>query len=911
MAATNPLHVLGSSSTRVIGSHPVNIACRGYSAQSAPAGSTSLPDQARVIIAGGGIVGCSIAYHLAKLGWDDVLLLERDKITSGTTWHAAGLMVTFGSLSETSTELRKYSKRLYSHILEEETGMSTGFMPVGFIELATDRGYLEEYRRVAAANRRLGIDVHEISPAEVQRLFPLCRTEDVLAGFYVEDDGRVNPVDATAALARGAKSRGATICEGVEISGVEHRRGRVTGVRTSAGQTVQCEVFVNAAGMWARQLGELSGVAIPNQAAEHYYLLTEPIDHVGRDWPVVEDPSSHTYIRPEGGGLMVGLFETDAAAWRVDGVPHDFSFGEITPDWERIGPFLEKAMARVPASLEVGAKSLFCGPESFTPDLSPIVGLAPELDNYYVAAGMNSIGILTGGGIGRLLAQQIVDGHPDMDVTAMAPARLHPYQTTPAYRAARVVESLGKVYKCHYPNRPTETARGVRRSPLHDRLAARGAYFRDVSGWEGADWFDLNAAATADAPDNGPLTWGRPAWFAHWASEHRACREACALIDMSFMSKFLVQGTDAGALLDRLATARVSGAPACGDDGAVTDASGLARGEITYTQFLSPRGTLEADVTVTRLPPPLAGSSAGGADDDDAPEQAYLVVATDTAQRHVESLLRRGIAGAGPQTYRASVTDVTGGYAQINLQGPTSRALLSKLTPSDVSHEAFPFRAARRLAIGCALVVATRITYVGELGYELFVPVESAAHVYDEIVRVGEAAGDEIGLAHCGLRALGSLRMEKAYRDYGHDLDNLDTLLEAGLGFTADYGKPGGFVGDGATLAQKATAAERGGLPRRLVQVMLEAPGPLLYHGEVVYRNGEAVGDIRSASYGHTLGGAVGLSMVEPSCRTQPASPAWIREGTWEVDVAGVRYPARVSLRPMYDPKNEKIHSSH
>lgn len=508
-----------------------------------------------------------------------MLLLERDRLTSGTTWHAAGLMVTFGSLSETSTELRKYSKELYSRVLPEETGLSCGFMPCGFIELATDAGYLEEFRRVSAFNRKCGIDVQEISAAEVERLFPLCKTDDVLAGFYVADDGRVNPVDATAALARGARMRGVTVCEGVSVAEVLHEGGRVCGVRTSEGEEVRCEAVVNAAGMWARQLGEASGVSIPNQAAEHYYLLTEPMDDVERSWPVVEDPSSHTYIRPEGGGLMVGLFEPDAASWCVPAVPSDFSFGEIEPDWERIAPFLEKAMGRVPRSLETGAKKLFCGPESFTPDLNPVVGEAPELRGYYVAAGMNSIGILTGGGIGRMLAKQIVDGYADMDVTAYLPDRLQPYQTTPAYREARVVESLGKVYKCHCtpptpdmaprpvprpspralpprptffspppppprrstapwchrccyadPHRPVASARNVRVSPIHNRLAEHGAYFRDVSGWEAADWY----AGAGCTPQLGALQWGRhPEWFGLWEAEHRACREAVVLIDVS------------------------------------------------------------------------------------------------------------------------------------------------------------------------------------------------------------------------------------------------------------------------------------------------------------------------------------------------------------------------------------------
>jgi len=566
---------------------------------------------------------------------------------------------------------------------------------------------------------------------------------------------------------------------------------------------------------------------------------------------------------------MVGLFETDAAEWKVEGIPKDFSFGEIEPDWERIAPFLEKAMARVPASLQVGAKKLFCGPESFTPDLRPIVGEAPELRHYWVAAGLNSIGILTGGGVGQMLAYQMIHGRADKDVTGYLPGRLQPYQATPAYRRARVVESLGKVYKCHYPNRPTETARFVKRSPLHERLVDQGAYFRDVSGWEGADWF----AGPGQVAQCGPLTYGRPAWFGQWAKEHRAVREAVGLIDMSFMAKFLVQGRDAGAVLNRLVTADIDG----------------EAGTITYTQVLSPFGTLEADLTITKLPPGSLGSHRNS--------PAFMVVATDTQQRHVERLLQDAVG----EDQAASVTDITGAYAQINLQGPRSRALLARLTSIDISDASFPFRAARRIDLGCASLIATRITYVGELGYELFVPTEMAVHVYDEIVRVGREP--EYGLEHCGLKALASLRLEKGYRDYGHDMDNLDTLLEVGLGFTAAYDKPLGFVGREATLDQKGRGAA--GLSRRLVSVLLEDPMPLMYQGEIVYRNGRIMGDVRIASYGHSLGGAVGLSMIEGV--GEPITAAWVREGQWEVDVAGVRYPARASLRPLYDPENEKL----
>ena len=554
------------------------------------------------MVIGGGIIGTSIAYHLAELGWTDTVLLERDRLTSGTTWHAAGLMVTFGSTSQTSTELRMYTKELYSR-LEAETGQATGFRPIGLIEVAADEGRLEEYRRVSAFNRHCGVDVHEISAREVGELFPAARTDDILAAFYTPTDGRVNPVDVTMALAKGARMRGATLLEGTPAVDVLIRDGAVVGVRTPVGD-IECEYVVNAAGMWARQLGERSGVSIPLQAAEHYYLITGAMPEVDPDWPVLEDPSNFTYIRPEGEGLMVGLFETVCAPWNVGRIPEDFSFGTIQPDWDRMGPYVEAAMSRVPATLDAGIHTFFCGPESFTPDLLPVIGEAPEVRNYFVAAGLNSIGILTGGGWGRAIAHWITTGSPDIDVTGVNIDRLHPYQATPRYRATRTVESLGMVYECHYPGRSMRTARGVRRSPLHERMAAQGAWFKDVSGWEGTDWF----AGAGVTPTEPALTWGRPDFWEHWAAEHRAVREGVGLFDMSFMAKFTVTGPDAGALLDRLSANAVDGEP----------------GRITYTQWLNEHGRIEADVTVTKR-----------AEDD------FLVVASDTAHRHVLTWLRR------------------------------------------------------------------------------------------------------------------------------------------------------------------------------------------------------------------------------------------------------------------------------
>ena len=812
---------------------------------------SELPSRARVVVIGGGIIGASVAYHLGHMGWgSETLLLERDRLTSGTTWHAAGLMVTFGSFSETSTRMRHYTRDLYTR-LEAETGQSTGFAPIGLVEVAADEGRLEEYRRVAAFNRLCGTEVHEISPREVADLFPPARTDDLLAGFYMPQDGRVNPVDATMALAKGARMQGVTILEGTPVLDVLVKDGRVVGVRTERGD-IECEYVVNCAGMWARQLAERSGVTVPNQAAEHYYLLTDPIPGLDPDLPVLEDPGSYGYYRPEGDGMMIGLFEPVCAPWHVDAIPEDASFLTLPPDWERMGPYLEKAMARVPASMEVGIRTFFCGPESFTPDLSPVVGESPEVRGYFVAAGLNSIGILTGGGIGRAIATWIVDGLPDIDVTGMNIDRLHPYQLAPEYRATRTVESLGMVYQTHFPGKSMQTARGIKRSPVHDRLAAQGAYFRDVSGWEGADWY----AGPGETAKVEKLTWGRQNWFDTWAREHRAIREGVGLMDMSFMAKFRVQGPDAGTVLDRMSTNRVDGEP----------------GVITYTQWLNDGGTLEADLTVTKFG-----------------EGDFLVVASDTAHRHVETMLKRALDG-----HRGWVTDVTSGLAQINIQGPRSRELLQSLTQADLGNDAFPFRAAREIDLGFARVLCARITYLGELGYELFVPAEQTAYVYDLVTQAGAA----YDLAHVGLKALSSLRMEKAYRDFGHDIDNTDSPLEVGLGFTIDWDKD--FVGRQAVTAVK----ESGPLMRRLAQVRILDPEPLMFHGEVVYRDGVPVGYVRAASYGHTLGGAVGLAMIETG---EPVTPEVINSGTWEIDVAGVRYPAVASLRPMYDPDNARI----
>jgi 4-methylaminobutanoate oxidase (formaldehyde-forming) len=809
------------------------------------------------------VIGCSIAYHLAHEGWTDVVVLERDRLTSGTTWHAAGLMTCFGSTSETSTGIRLYSRDLYAR-LEAETGVSTGFKPVGLIEAAGDEDRLHEYRRVAAFQRHLGLEVEEIGPREMKDLFPWAETDDLLAGFHVPGDGRVNPVDLTQSLARGAKNLGVQVVEGVRVEDVVVENGEVRGVRlsgfetgarapssTTGTHTIECEYVVNCTGMWARELGEKTGVVIPNQAAEHYYLITDTIEGIDPDGPIFEDPASYGYYREEGGGMMVGLFEPHAAAWSVDGIPRDATFTTLKPDWDRMGPFLEKAMARVPVTLEVGVRTFFCGPESFTPDLMPAVGEAPDIKNYFVAAGMNSVGVLSAGGLGRVMAHWIISGLPDVDVTAWDVARFRTDQLEPAYRRERTTEILGTVYAAHTPGKQLRTMRDRLLSPVHDRLVRNGGLLREVSGWEGADWF-AGPGRTAEAEP----TWGRAPWFEQWQSEHDTVRNGVGLMDMSFMAKFSVTGPDAGAMLDHLSVGDVNGEP----------------GWITYTQWLNDDGRIEADLTVSKL-----------ADD------SFWVVASDTAHGHVAGMLGRAARGRD-----VHLDDVTAEHAQLNLQGPLSRDVLAKLTDADLSTEVWPFRGVRAIDVAGVPVTCARITYLGELGYELYVAADRALELYDAL-----AAGE--GVEPVGLKALASLRMEKAYRDYGHDIDNTDCPLDVGLGFAVAWDTE--FRGKEALLARKEAFPSS----RRLVQIRLHDPEPLLYHAEPVLRDGEVVGYVRAASYGWTLGASVGLAFVTARRHGEKVTKDWLDAGSWEVDIAGERYALEVSLRPMYDPTSARV----
>jgi glycine cleavage system aminomethyltransferase T/glycine/D-amino acid oxidase-like deaminating enzyme len=815
--------------------------------------AVDLPDRAQAVIIGGGASGTSIAYHLTRLGWRDIVLLERRQLTAGTTWHAAGLITSAGMATETLLWMTRHTRDL-CRTLEAETGQATGYREIGHLHLATSPRRLEALRREAAFVRGFGVTNVELSAAEFGRLWPAAKTDDVLSAFYVPDEGRVNPADLAMAYARGARMAGARIIEGVTVTGVTSDRDRVTGVTTDRG-TIATDVVVNAAGMWARELGARSGISVPLQAAEHYYLVTDTVPWAHPDLPVVEDPDRYGYYREEGGGILVGLFEPVAAPWSLDVIPPDVSFASLPTDWDRIGPYLSAALDRFPSLHDAGVRTMFCGPESFTPDHMPQLGESPEMRGYFVAAGMNSLGILLSGGVGSLMASWIVDGVPPADVSGMTLDRTQPHETTRQFRSERAVEQLGALFgDAAWPNWQPRTARNVRRSVIHDRLAAAGAHFNVSSGWEYPEWF----AEPGTVPRT-KLGWTRDDGFARQAAEHRVIREAVGMLDMSLMAKFIVQGRDAERVLNRISANDVA----------------VPVGRIVYTQWLNDQGGIEADLTVTRLG-----------------EARFLVVVTDLIHRRIEPWILRH----APADAHVTVTDVTSGTTLMTVQGPHSRELLRRLTTADLSNSAFPYLTARAIDVGVAPVLAMRVTYVGELGWELHVPAELALTVYDALAD----AGTDLGYRDVGLGAMGSLRLEKAYRDYGLDIDNTDTPLDVGLGFAVAWDKPDGFIGQAALQAARSS----GPPTRRLVQLLVEDPEPLLFGGEPVLGDGRWLGYVRAAAYGHTLGGAVGLAMLEDA---DGIPTDRLARSTFQVEIAGSRFPARISLRPMYDSDRVRI----
>ena len=806
-----------------------------------------------MVIVGGGVIGCSIAYHLAHLGWTDVVLVEQHELTAGTTWHAAGLITSAGMTDETALFFSRYSRDLYAR-LEAETGHSTGFRPVGHISLATTPQRQAALRREAAWMHGFGVQDTEISPRELADMWPLARTDDVLSAFYVADEGRADPVGVATSLAKGARQLGARVIEGVTATGVRAERGRVTAVITSAG-TIDTELVVNAAGMWARQFGALAGVHVPLQAAEHYYLLTDTVPGMAADLPVIEDPDSYGYYRPEGDGMLVGLFEPVGAPWSLDGVPAAFSFGKLPPDWERMEPYLAKAMERIPSLADIGVRTFFCGPESFTSDVRPLLGPAPELDGYFVAAGLNSLGILSGGGVGYLIAHWIVDGVPPLDATPVAIDRTATHETSRRFRAERTVEQLGVLFgDAVWPTWQPSTARNVRRSVLHDRLAAVGAHFGVSAGWEFAEWFAEPGERPASA-----LDYRRQASHEIVRREHVAVREAVGVIDMSLMAKLIVQGPHAAAVLSRLSANDVT----------------REVGRLVYTQWLNDRGGIVADVTVTRLA-----------------DEKFMVVASDIIHRRIEPLIRRE---TGPDEV-VTVTDVTSGTTLLTVQGPASRELISRLTDADLANGSFPYLSARQVHVGYAPVLAARVTYVGELGWELHVPAEYAAGVYDDLM----SAGADLGIRPVGLSAMSSLRLEKGYRDMGIDIDNTDNPIEAGLGFAVAWDKPGGFIGRDSLLAARAAGPPKD----RVVGLIVEDRDCDLFGNEPVLLHGGWVGYVRAAAFGYTVGGPVALAQV--SCADGVTAP-WLKAGDFRVRTSDRDWPTRLQIAPFYDPQRLRI----
>ncbi len=812
---------------------------------------SEIPDRARVVIVGGGVVGCSVAYHLAKLGWRDVLLLERKRLTSGTTWHAAGLIGQLRS-SKNMTRLAKYSADLYT-ALENETGVATGFRQCGSISAALTAERREELFRSAAVARAFGVEVEELSPGEVAARYPHLNTEGVTGGVWLPADGQADPANIAYALAKGARQNGATIREGVKVTGLRRADARVTGVewRAESGETghVACDALVNAAGMWAREVGRMAGVNVPLHACEHFYIVTEPIEGLGT-LPVLRVPDECAYYKEDAGKLLLGAFEPDAKPWGMDGIPESFEFDQLPEDFEHFEPILERACHRMPMLAEAGIQTFFNGPESFTPDDAYHLGLAPEATNVWVAAGFNSVGIQSAGGAGMALAQWMADGEKPFDLGDVDIARMQPFQGNRHYLFERSKETLGLLYADHFPYRQKATARGVRRSPFHAHLLERGAVMGEASGWERANWF-----AAPGQEREYRYSWRRQNWFDNARAEHMAIRESVGVYDMSSFGKLRIEGSEAETFLNRACGARVD----------------VPAGRIVYTQFLNPRGGIEADVTVARLS-----------------ETAYLVV-TPAATRLADQTWLERHRGED----RVVITDMTAAEGVLAVMGPKARDLMRRVSPNDFGSTKHPFGTWASIEIGMALARAHRISYVGELGWEIYVSADMAAHVFETLWE----AGQEVGAKMCGLHAMDSCRIEKGFRHFGHDITCEDHVIDAGLGFAVALDKPD-FIGRDAVLRRKEA-----GPACRMMQFLLREPEPLLYQNEPILRDGEIVGHLTSGNYGHSLGGAVGMGYVP--CMGEGV--AALLDSTFAIDVMGARIPATASLKPLYDPTSQRM----
>jgi 4-methylaminobutanoate oxidase (formaldehyde-forming) len=811
---------------------------------------TDLPSKARVVIIGGGVIGCSVAYHLTKLGWTDVVLLERKQLTSGTTWHAAGLIAQLRATAN-MTKLAKYSQELYG-ALEAETGVATGFRRVGSITVALTDERKEEIFRSAGMARAFGVEIEEISPAEVKSRYPHLNCEDVVAGVWLPKDGQGDPANIALALAKGARQRGAKVVEQVKVTGITKSGNRATGVDWQSGDDqghIAADYVVNCAGMWGHEVGRMAGVNVPLHACEHFYIVTEAIPELTQ-MPVLRVPDECAYYKEDAGKFLLGAFEPNAKPWGMKGIPEAFEFDQLPEDFDHFEPILERACNRMPMLADAGIHTFFNGPESFTPDDAYHLGQSPEVENFYVAAGFNSIGIQSAGGAGMALAQWMHDGAKPFDLGEVDSARNQPFQGNKTYQDERAKETLGLLYADHFPFRQKATARGIRRTPFHQHLLDQGAVMGEIAGWERANWF-ANEGQTREYE----YSWKRQNWFENSAAEHRAVRENIGMYDMSSFGKLRVEGPDAEAFLNYVCGANMS----------------VPVGKIVYTQFLNAKGGIEADVTVTRLS-----------------ETTYLVITPAATRLADQTWLARHLG-----QHRAVITDVTSGEGVLAVMGPNARALLEAVSPNDFTNSVNPFGTAQEVEIGMALARVHRVTYVGELGWEIYVSTDMCGHVFETLADAGQG----LGLKLCGMHMMDSCRIEKGFRHFGHDITSEDHVLEAGLGFAVKTDKPD-FIGRDAVLAKKET-----GLNARLLQFQLTDPEPLLYHNEPVLRDGQIVGYLSSGSYGHTLGAAVGLGYVP--CPGE--SVAQVLASTYEIDVSGVRVKAIASLKPLYDPTSARV----
>ena len=811
---------------------------------------SNLPAKARVVIIGGGVVGCSVAYHLTKLGWKDVVLLERKQLTCGTTWHAAGLI---GQLraSANMTKLAKYSADLYGG-LEAETGLATGYKQVGSVSVALTDARKEELFRGASMARAFGVPVEELSPDEVKDRYQHLNIEGVKAGVWLPTDGQGDPANIALALAKGARQRGAVVAEGVKVTAikVEGRRAQSVSWEQNGEQgTIEADHVVNCAGMWGREVGRMAGVNVPLHACEHFYIVTEPIPGLTQ-MPVLRVPDECAYYKEDAGKYLLGAFEPNAKPWGMKGIPEDFCFDQLPEDFDHFEPILERACNRLPMLAEAGIHTFFNGPESFTPDDAYNLGLSLEVDNYWVAAGFNSIGIQSAGGAGMALAEWMETGEKPFDLGDVDVSRNQPFQGNRHYLFERSKETLGLLYADHYPYRQKATARGVRRTPFHAHLDAQGAVFGEIGGWERANWF----ANEGEARDY-QYSWGPQNWFANQAAEHKAVRSNVGMYDMSSFGKIRVEGRDAEAYLNHISGADMSVAP----------------GKIVYTQFLNKTGGIEADVTVTRLS-----------------ETAYLVVTPAVTRPKDQAWMRRHIG-----EFNVVITDVTAAEGVLAVMGPNARKLMQAVSPNDFSNEVNPFGTAQEIEIGMGLARVHRVSYVGELGWEIYVSSDMCGHAFETLWEAGQG----MGLKLCGMHMMDSCRIEKAFRHFGHDITCEDHVLEAGLGFAVKTAKPD-FIGRDAVLRKKEA-----GLEKRIVQFKLSDPEVMVYHNEPVIRDGKIVSYLSSGAYGHHLGGAIGMGYVP--CKGESAAD--IQGSSYEIEVAGRRVTAEASLAPMYDPKSERV----